>query len=247
VSAPIITVRGLSIGFGNEALLERLDFDVARGDVFAILGGSGTGKSTLMRHLVGLDRPMAGEVLVDGERPTLEGRPRVGLLFQSGALFGSLDLLENVALPLRQWTRLSKSAVERVAAAKLRLVGLEGFEHHLPAEISGGMKKRAGIARALALDPPLLYLDEPSAGLDPVTSAHMDDLILSLNQNLGVTIVIVTHELESIARVAKHCILLHRDRRGIIASGDPRALASQSSDVRVREFFRSAQSKVVAR
>jgi len=237
VSASIVTVRGLSIGWSEEPLLERLDFDVARGDVFAILGGSGTGKSTLMRHLVGLDRPMAGDVLVDGRRPTLEGRPRSGILFQSGALFGSLNLLENVALPLRHWTSLREPVLSQVAAAKLRLVGLEGFERYLPAEISGGMKKRAGIARALALDPPLLYLDEPSAGLDPVTSAHMDDLILSLNENLGVTIVVVTHELRSIERVAKNCILLHRDRRGVIASGDPRRLAETSSDVRVREFF----------
>ncbi|MEZ5979839.1 MAG: ATP-binding cassette domain-containing protein [Planctomycetota bacterium] len=240
MSEPTIVVRDLEVGFGGDPILERVSFEVARGEVFAILGGSGTGKSTLLRHLVGLDRPMSGSITIDGAPPSLEGRPRHGVLFQSGALFGSMDLLENVSLPLRHWTRLDRRSIETVARAKLRLVGLAGFERHLPAEISGGMKKRAGIARALALDPQLLFLDEPSAGLDPVTSAHMDELIESLNRNLGVTIVVVTHELSSIERVVEHCVLLHRERRGIIADGDPRELAARSSDVRVREFFRTA-------
>ena len=235
----LVRAHDLTIGWGGEALLEELDFEVRHGDVFAILGGSGTGKSTILRHLIGLERPMSGSIELDGRPPTLEGRPQIGVLFQSGALFGSMNLLENVALPLRHWTELGETEVLTVAAAKLRLVGLGGFESHLPAEISGGMKKRAGIARAMALDPPLLFLDEPSAGLDPVTASHLDDLILSLNHNLGVTIVLVTHELHSIERIVSRCILLHRDRRGIIADGDPRELATSSTDVRVREFFRS--------
>ncbi|QDU85765.1 Methionine import ATP-binding protein MetN 2 [Planctomycetes bacterium Pla163] len=242
MSRVVVEARGLTVGWSGEPLLEKLDFEVASGDVFAILGGSGTGKSTLLRHLIGLEAPLGGTIEVNGEPPSLVGRPRHGVLFQSGALFGSMSLLENVVLPLRHWTDVREPERREIAAAKLRLVGLGGFEHYMPAEISGGMKKRAGIARALALDPELLFLDEPSAGLDPVTSSHLDDLILSLNQNLGVTIVIVTHELHSIFQVVSRCILLHRERRGIIATGDPRELARTSTDVRVREFFRSADA-----
>ena len=240
----VISVRGLSIGWGSTVLMEGLDFEITRGDVFVILGGSGTGKTTLLRALIGLETPLAGTVHIDGVgAPDLTaGAPRYGVLFQSGALFGSMTLQDNVALPLQKWTTLPDDAIEAVALARLRLVGLGGFENHLPAEISGGMKKRAGIARALALDPTLLFLDEPSAGLDPVSSVELDDLILALGENLGVTTVLVTHELESIFQIASTCIMLDRDTKGIIARGDPRQLRDESDDPRVQRFFRR-QSK----
>lgn len=236
---PIVRARGLTVGWGGVPLLKDLDFEVAQGMRFAILGGSGSGKSTLLRHLIGLDEPIAGTVEIRG-RPAvahIDEAPPFGVTFQSGALFGSLTLLENVALPLEKWTTLPADAIDALAFARLRLVGLGGFEHHLPAEISGGMKKRAGIARALALEPDLLFLDEPSAGLDPVTAAELDDLLRTLNQNLGVTIVIVTHELASIFDVVEECILLDKDAGGIVARGDPRALRDSDDDPRVHRFF----------
>lgn len=235
----VLTVRDLALGYGSEPLLEDLAFDVRRGEVFAILGGSGCGKSTLLRALIGLLQPMRGKVHLFGYGAPAQALepPAFGVLFQSSALFGSLTLLENVALPLQKWTDLPDDAIDAVAHSRLRIVGLGGFERHLPSEVSGGMKKRAGIARALALDPQLMFLDEPSAGLDPVTAAGLDELILTLRQSLGVTTVLVTHELASIYRVADTCIMLDRDAKGIIARGSPRDLRDRSSDARVQAFF----------
>lgn len=235
----VLTVRDVALGYGGEPLLEEISFKVRRGEVFAILGGSGSGKSTLLRALIGLLPPLHGSVHIAGIGPPERGlRPPVfGVVFQSAALFGSLTLQENVALPLRQWTDLPEDAVAAVARARLRLVGLGGFENHLPSELSGGMKKRGGLARALALDPKLLFLDEPSAGLDPVTAAELDELILTSSRNLGVTTVLVTHELASIFRVADTCIVLDAGARGIIARGNPRELRDRSTDRRVQAFF----------
>jgi phospholipid/cholesterol/gamma-HCH transport system ATP-binding protein len=203
------------------------------------LGGSGCGKSTLLRHMIGLETPLAGQICFapEIERRGRGGRPSVGVMFQSGALLGSFTVGENVALQLEHWTALPKEAIRTIACAKLRLVGLSGAVDKMPAELSGGMKKRAAIARAMVLEPELLFLDEPSAGLDPVMANDLDDLILDLNRTLGTTIVIVTHDLDSIFRVGKRCIMLDREQAGIIAEGDPRALRDSSSDPRVRGFF----------
>lgn len=235
----LIEARGLALGWGQTRLLEGLDFDVPAGRTLALIGGSGCGKSTLLRHLIGLEQPLAGEI--HWHLPKLAGlapeAPRAGVLFQSSALFGSLTLIENVALPILRWTAMDETQARTVAAAKLRLVGLDGFDHHLPAEISGGMKKRAGIARALALDPALLMLDEPSAGLDPITSAELDELLLSLKRDLGMTLVLVTHELASLMSLADDALMLDREARGAIAHGPPEQLARDSVDPRVRRFF----------
>jgi phospholipid/cholesterol/gamma-HCH transport system ATP-binding protein len=236
----VLEVRDLAIGYGGVPLLEEIAFDVARGEVFAILGGSGCGKSTLLRTLIGLQPPLGGRVHFTGIGPPAKAMtpPQFGVLFQSAALFGSWTLLQNVALPLQKWSNLPPDAVTAVAMARLRLVGLEAFAHHLPSELSGGMRKRGGIARALALDPPILFLDEPSAGLDPITAAELDELIMTLARDLGVTIVLVTHELPSLLQVADQCIMLDRDAGGIIARGAPRELAERSADPRVIAFFR---------
>jgi len=235
---PIITVKDLTVGWGDVVLQEHLTFDVPRGDVFAILGGSGCGKSTLLRFLIGLEEPTVGEIDVAGRGlPDLEaGLPPFGVMFQAGALFGSLTVGENVALPLEEWTDLPEDAVAAIARAKLKLVGLDGAAEKLPAELSGGMKKRAAIARALALEPELVFLDEPSAGLDPVMAADLDELIVTLSKTLGLTVVVVTHELASIFRIADRCIMLGKEEKTIIAAGDPRELKN-SPDKRVSDFF----------
>jgi len=236
---PLIRVSDLTIGHDKVVLQENATFDVFPGDIFAILGGSGSGKSTMLRYLIGLETPLRGEIHIAGlGRPNLEvGRPPFGVMFQSGALFGSMTVGENVALSLDQWTDLPRDAIQAVVLSKLHLVGLEGASDKFPAELSGGMKKRAAIARALALEPQLIFLDEPSAGLDPVSAAELDELILTMNRGLGLTVVIVTHELDSIFHIVNRCIMLDPVSKSIIAQGAPKELRDTSSDVRVRSFF----------
>jgi phospholipid/cholesterol/gamma-HCH transport system ATP-binding protein len=235
----MIRVAGLEIGWDDVVLQENATFDVARGDVFAILGGSGCGKSTMMRYLIGLEQPTRGTVYIEGiGAPLLEvGRPPFGVMFQSGALIGSMTIGENVGLPLHEWTKLPDDAVAAIVRAKLRLVGLPGVMEKLPSELSGGMKKRAAIARAMALEPDLIFLDEPSAGLDPVSACELDELILTLNRRLGLTVIVVTHELPSIFKIVSRCIMLDRESRSIIATGDPRTLRDECTDPRVHRFF----------
>jgi phospholipid/cholesterol/gamma-HCH transport system ATP-binding protein len=238
--APLIDVSGLTMGWSHDAVLqEGASFQVGRGDIFVILGGSGCGKSTLLRNLVGLEEPLAGQITIAGMgKPRVDvGKPQFGVMFQGGALFGSLTVGENVALPLETWTTLPPEAVTAVVRAKLLLVGLTDAEDKLPSELSGGMKKRAAIARAMALEPELIFLDEPSAGLDPLSSVQLDELILTLNAGLGMTVVLVTHELESIFKIGKSCIMLDRETKSIIARGDPRTLRDTSTDPRVHHFF----------
>ena len=238
-TAPLIKVDGLTLGWGDRVLLQSASFEVKRGDIFAILGGSGCGKSTMLRHLIGLESPLAGSIEIEGKPSTAlaVGRPEFGVMFQSGALFGSMTVGENLALQLTHWTELETDAINAIVRAKLRLVGLNDAEDKFPSELSGGMKKRAAIARAMVLEPELLFLDEPSAGLDPVSSFELDALIKSLNEALGLTVVFVSHELESIFSIATGCVMLDRESKSIIARGDPRALRDTSKDPRVSNFF----------
>lgn len=241
---PIIQVKDLVARYGEETILEGVSFEVYEGEIFVILGGSGCGKSTLLKHLIGLIRPYRGQVLIDGEDIThadSQGYHRllrkIGILYQGGALFGSMTLAENIALPVVEYTDLSSDLVSALVRMKLSLVQLEGYEDYLPSEISGGMKKRAGLARAMALNPKILFFDEPSAGLDPVTSAGLDRLILHLNKSLGTTMVIVTHELQSILTVAQRVIMLDKGTKGIVAEGDPVHLRETSRNPLVWRFF----------
>ncbi|MEE9435208.1 MAG: ATP-binding cassette domain-containing protein [Candidatus Adiutricales bacterium] len=240
----IIEVKDLVVGYGDEIVLDDISFDVYEGEIFVVLGGSGSGKSTLFKHLIGLMNPISGQVTVDGDEishcddATYKRILRkIGVLYQSSALLGSMSVAENVALPVKEYTNLSSKEVDTLVRMKLNQVNLGGYENYLPSEISGGMQKRVGLARAMALNPKILFFDEPSAGLDPVTSAELDNLIIHLNQTLGTTMVIVTHELPSIFTVADRVIMLDKQTQGIIADGDPEFLRDRSKNPFVKNFF----------
>ena len=241
---PHVEVSGLTMAYGDFVIQRDLSFSVGHGEIFIIMGGSGCGKSTLLRHLVGLLRPARGRILLEGhdfweadDREHGALMRRMGVLYQSGALWSSMTLAENVALPLTEYTALSRKEIAEIVSFKLALVGLAGFERYYPSEISGGMQKRAGLARAMALDPDLLFFDEPSAGLDPISARLLDELILELRDSLGSTIVVVTHELASIFAIGDNAVFLDAETRTMIASGHPRRLLETSENTRVVEFL----------
>jgi phospholipid/cholesterol/gamma-HCH transport system ATP-binding protein len=245
-----IEVCQLTLAYGDRVIQHDLSFTVNRGDIFVIMGGSGCGKSTLLRHMIGLNEPARGDVLYDGhsfwaaepaEREKM--MRRFGVLYQSGALWSSMTLAENVALSLGEYTNLSTVQIDELVSLKLALVGLAGFEEFYPSEISGGMRKRAGLARAMALDPDILFFDEPSAGLDPISSHLLDELILELRTSLGATVVIVTHELASIFAVANNSVFLDAETKTMIARGDPKELLEHPPEPKVREFLTRGQSE----
>ncbi|MGO9378247.1 MAG: ABC transporter ATP-binding protein [Dissulfurispiraceae bacterium] len=239
-----IVVENLTMAYGSYVIQHDLNFTINKGDIFIIMGGSGCGKSTLLRNMVGLVRPAKGEVKYDGvsfwEVDTEEQKRimrRFGILYQSGALWSSLTLAENIALPLQEYTTLSRSQIKELVSLKLALTGLAGFDDYYPSEISGGMKKRAGLARAMAMDPDILFFDEPSAGLDPLSARMLDELILQLRDSLGATVVVVTHELASIFTIGNNSIFLDAETKTMLTTGDPKKLRDESPDMRVRNFL----------
>ena len=245
---PRITIRDVTMAYGSFVIQHDLTFNIEPGQIFIIMGGSGCGKSTLLRHLIGLMQPAKGDVLYDGESfwtASPEDRERMmrrfGVLYQSGALWSSMTLAENVALPLGEYTDLSAREIREVVALKLALVGLAGFEDFYPAEISGGMRKRAGLARAMALDPDILFFDEPSAGLDPLSSRRLDDLILELRDSLGATVVVVTHELASIFTIGDNGVFLDAETKTMLAVGNPKTLRDTSPEPKIRAFLRRGE------
>jgi len=240
----IIRVENFTAAYDGEVVLENVNFEVFTGEIFSILGSSGSGKSTLLKHMIGLYKPAAGRIFIAGhDVAAAQGEERrqilrtFGVMYQSGALFGSMTLLENVCLPLEEFTDLPPDAIRLIALLKLKQVGLESSGDLMPAELSGGMQKRGAIARAMALDPRVLFLDELSAGLDPVTSAELDELVLSLSRSLKITFVVVTHELPSIFTIADRVIMLDKQTKGIVAMGKPQELRDHSDNPGVRQFF----------
>jgi len=246
-----VTVDNVTMAYGSFVLQRDLTFSVGKGEIFVIMGGSGCGKSTLMRVLIGLKRPATGDVSYNSESfwtATQSRRDmmvrRFGVLYQSGALWSSMTLQENVSLPLEEYTDLNKKERREVAALKLALVGLKGFEDYYPSQISGGMRKRAGLARAIAVDPEILFFDEPSAGLDPISSHRLDDLILELRDSLGATVVMVTHELPSIFAIADNSVFLDAESRTMIASGNPKQILKETENPMLREFLTRGESSL---
>jgi phospholipid/cholesterol/gamma-HCH transport system ATP-binding protein len=241
---PIIVVENAAMRFGSNMVFENVNFQVNKGEILVIVGESGCGKTTLLKIMIGLQKATAGRVLFNGidivgagEEELKYFRQNIGVLFQSSALFSSMTLKENIALPLHEYTDLDSATIDLIVKMKLGMVNLAGYENHYPSELSGGMKKRAGIARAMALDPIVLFFDELSAGLDPVTAVELDDLILKTNEALGTTMVVVSHELESICKIADRVIMLDKETRGIIAEGTPADMKEKATDPRVRSFF----------
>ena len=248
--SPHIQVEDLTMAYGDFVVQSDLTFTVNRGDIFIIMGGSGCGKSTLLRHMVGLKAPAKGNVLYEGtsfweadEESQARLMRQFGILYQSGALWSSMTLAENVALPLTTYTDLDSVAIADIVALKLALVGLSGFEDYFPSEISGGMRKRAGLARAMALDPEILFFDEPSAGLDPISAHLLDELIVELRESLGATVVIVTHELASIFAIGNNSVFLDPETKTMLATGDPHALLKTSNDPKIVRFLTRGKSE----